>query len=101
VSALTNTLLAVFPSVLVIDEPDNGALLGNSLVIASQQPATLTDWESNTARLTHPLLIEMVRRAQGRVRLAHASAVSPWRDDLAPVEQMVHGLILRVLLAQP
>jgi len=42
-----------------------------------------------------------VRRVQGRVRLAHASAASPWRDDLAPVEQMVHGLILRVLLAPP
>ncbi len=101
VTALTNTLLAVFPSVLIIDEPNDGALLGNSLVIASQQPATLTDWEANTARLTHPLLVQVVQRTQGRIRLAHASAASPWRDDLAPVEQMVHGLILRVLLAQP
>ena len=58
-------------------------------------------WETNTGLLTHPLLVEMVRRAHGHVRLAHATALPPWRDDLAPVEQMVHGLILHYLLGQP
>lgn len=99
VDALSATLQAVFPSVLIIDEPDNGALLGNSLVIASPQPATLADWESNTVSLTHPLLAEMARRAHGHVRLAAAARMAPWRDDLAPVEQAVHGLILRYLSA--
>ena len=101
VDALTATLQVLFPSVLIIEEPTNGATLGNSLVIASQQPVTLADWETNTARLTHPLLVTVAQRARGHARLAPVTAAGkPWRDDLAPVEQTMHGLILRFLLAE-
>ncbi len=101
VNALSATLQTVFPSVLIIAEPTNGAALGNSLVIASRQPVTLADWEENTARLTHPLLVAVAARARGHVRLApRARPGAAWRDDLAPVEQTMHGLILRFLLAE-
>ncbi len=98
VDAFAATLQAVFPSVLILDEPSQGAVLGNSLVVASQARLTLADWEANTARLTHPLQVELAQRTHGQARLASPVAAPPWRDDQAPVEQLVHSMILRFLL---
>ncbi|RME86044.1 MAG: spermine synthase [Caldilineae bacterium] len=100
VDALAATLAQVFPSVYIIDEPTAGADLGNSLIVATKQAGTLEDYRRNTARLEHPLLQEMVRRAENHVRVAASGGVVLW-DDRAPVEQIVHGIVLRYMLGIP
>ena len=97
VDALSSTLAQVFPSVFVIDEPAVDQTFGNSLIVASMQPATLADYDANTADLPEPLLAEIARRAQPHVRMAHTDG-PVLRDDLAPIEQIVHGIVLRYLM---
>ncbi|MCP4165771.1 MAG: spermine synthase [Chloroflexi bacterium] len=98
VDALASTMAAVFPSVYVIDEPHFGADLGNSLVVATMQPTTLDDYLNNTQRLPEPLLAEIARRARPDVGYAKTDAPI-LSDDRAPIEQIVHGIVLRYLLA--
>lgn len=98
VDALAATLAAVFPSVFIIDEPAPPGFLGNSLVVASMQPATLADFLTNTASLPEPILAEMARRARPHVRLARTDGPI-LVDDRAPIEQIIHGIVLRYLMA--
>lgn len=99
VDALAATLSAVFPAVFIIDEPAPPGSLGNSLVVASMQPATLADFLANTAALPEPILAEVARRARSHVRLA-PNAGPILTDDRAPVEQIIHGIVLRYLTAR-
>ncbi|MCO6451354.1 MAG: fused MFS/spermidine synthase [Caldilineales bacterium] len=97
VDALASTMAQVFPSVLIIDEPMAGFDLGNSLVVASMQAATLDDFLANTADLPEPLLAEVARRARPNARAAVATG-PVLTDDLAPIEQIIHGIVLRYIL---
>lgn len=98
VDALAATVAQVFPSVYIIDEPDPGYGLGNSLVVGTVQPTRLENLRANAASLTQPMLVEMMRRALPHVRAAQPPPGTPvFTDDRAPVEQMVHGIILRFL----
>ncbi|MGC8879278.1 MAG: spermidine synthase [Anaerolineae bacterium] len=119
VNALASTLKAVFPSVFVLDEPELGRFTGNSLVIATQQPTHASNLAANVASMDHALLREVaarsliaplweVRCADGAVWVPASTAatfvpveacVTPFTDDWAPVEQVVHALILRYLLS--
>ena len=74
VDAIAATMQQVFPSVYIVDEPDNGSPLGNSLVVATRQPTTLADFRANLPAFDHPLLAEVARRAAPQVRLAAPSA---------------------------
>ncbi len=95
VDAIAATMTQVFPSVYVIDEPDNGSPLGNSLVVATRQPTGLADFTANLPAFDHPLLAEVARRAAPNARIAASPAAAPiFTDDRAPVEQVVHALIL-------
>lgn len=96
VDALAATLAAVFPAVFIIDEPAPPAALGNSLVVATVQPATLDDFLANTASLPEPMLAEVARRARAHVRLAPTGGLL-LTDDRAPIEQIIHGIVLRYL----
>jgi spermidine synthase len=99
VDAIAATMARVFPSVYVIDEPDQGSPLGNSLVIATGKPTSMDDLRSNLARFQQPLLAEVVRRAVPHARVSNPPVDAPvFTDDRAPVEQVVHQLILRHLL---
>jgi spermidine synthase len=106
VDAIAATMRQVFPSVYVIDEPDNplglpggGSDLGNSLVVATNQPTDLSDLQANLALFSDPLLAEVARRAAPHARIATPPAAAPvFTDDRAPVEQVVHRLVLRYLL---
>ena len=100
VDALAATLAQVFPSVYVVDESTEAFSLGNSLVVATMQPTTLADFERNAAALdpaTYPLLAEMARRASLTARPADTSG-PVLTDDKAPIEQIVHGIMLRYFL---
>jgi spermidine synthase len=100
VDALAATVAQVFPSVYVIDEPDPGYGLGNSLVVGTVQPTRLENLRANAAGLAQPMLVEMMQRALPRARAAQPPPGTPiFTDDRAPVEQVVHGIILRYLFA--
>jgi spermidine synthase len=97
VDALATTMAQVFPSVYVVDESTEAFSLGNSLVLATMQPTTLVDFQRNAAALDgdrYPLLAEMASRA-GRTARPAAGSGPILTDDKAPIEQIVHGIMLR------
>jgi spermidine synthase len=99
VDAVAATMQQVFPSVFVVDEPDEGSTLGNSLVVGTRQPATLDDFRANLPRFNQPLLAEIGRRMAPNVSIATPPPGTPlFIDDRAPVEQVVHNLVLRQML---
>jgi spermidine synthase len=100
IEALGATMKSVFPHVYVLDAPDYGSSLGNSLVIATKQPTRLDNFAQNTNQLQHPLLRVTAGRARSsRVWELQPPAAAPvFTDDKAPVEQVIHNLILRYML---
>ena len=101
VDAIAATMGQVFPSVYVVDEPDIGSPLGNSLVVATRQPTTLADLAANLPGFDHPLLAEVARRAAPQARTAEPPPGTPiFTDDRAPVEQVVHALVLKYMLGE-
>jgi spermidine synthase len=117
-NALASTLKSVFPSVFVLDAYDGGSELGNSLVVATMQPAKPADFVANIATLEQPLLKEVGSRSLDtkfwEVRCDETAAwqpansittgspvtacLEPFTDDRAPVEQVIHSLIFRYVL---
>ena len=97
VDAIIASIQPSFSSVFVIEEPNNGAILGNSLVVGTVQRVTLDDWIKNTRTLQNPLLVEVARRAQKNTREAKFVNEMAWTDDHAPIEQTVHALIFDFL----
>lgn len=101
VNAIAATLQTVFPSVYIVDEPHNDSSLGNSLVVATVRPTTLADLQANLPRFDQPLLAEVARRAAPQARPAAPPPNTPiFTDDKAPVEQVVHALVLRYVLGE-
>jgi hypothetical protein len=98
VDVLASTVKDVFPSVYVIDTPDYGSDLGNSLVVGTMKPTKLANFAANVALMDHPLLLDTAQRTLGHIREVEESTVV-FTDDKAPVERVVHGLILRYALA--
>jgi spermidine synthase len=100
VEALGTTMKSVFPNVYVFDVPDYGSLLGNSLVIATKQPTQIENFEYNVAQLQQPLLRIIANRSLGaRIWEFHPTDENlVFTDDKAPVEQVIHRLIVRYML---
>lgn len=100
VDALAATMAQVFPSVYVVDESTENWSLGNSLVVATMQPTTLDDFRRNAAAIdpaSQPALVELAGRAAHTARPA-SGAGTILTDDKAPIEQIVHGIMLRYFL---
>ena len=99
VDAIAATMQQVFSSVYIVDEPDNGSPLGNSMVVATRRPTTLADLRANLPAFDQALLAEVARRAAPQARIATPPSGTPiFTDDRAPVEQVVHALVLRHML---
>jgi spermidine synthase len=99
VDAIAATMARVFPSVYVVDEPAEGSPLGNTLVVGTRRPTTLDDFRANLPRFDHPLMAEVARGAAPQARPADPPPGAPvFTDDRAPVEQVVHRLVLRYML---
>ncbi len=100
VNALGATMKSVFPTVYVLDVPDYGSSLGNSLVIATKQPTQLDNFARNAGQLQHPLLRLVAARAlNARLWEFHPPEDAlVFTDDKAPVEQVIHNLIIRYML---
>lgn len=100
VEALAATMAQVFPSVYAVDPPDDGYSLGNTLLVATVQPTTLADFHANVAALdpaAQPLLAEVARRSLATAR-PFTAAGPVLTDDRAPIEQIVHAIVLRYFL---
>lgn len=101
VEALATTMSAVFPDVYVLDVPDYGSSLGNSLVIATRQPTHDDSILVNASRIEHPLLRVVADRTLHEARLWKFQPSEKglvFTDDKAPVEQVIHNLVIRYLL---
>lgn len=93
VDALAATMRQVFPSVYLIDHPNNA----NTLIIATNQPTQLEQIRANLTRLDDPNL--RVVAAQSFATLRVATQTEPiFTDDHAPVENLINQIILRYAL---
>ena len=100
VDALASTMLTVFPSVFIIHEPLYGHDLGNSIVVATNQPAQVENFAANMPLLAgRPVLQEVARRAAPYIVPARFTG-PVFTDDKAPVEQVVHSIIFRYALGR-
>jgi predicted membrane-bound spermidine synthase len=93
VDALASTLKAEFPSVFTVDLDWPGEDLVNVLVVATKQPTRLENLRLNTDLMTDPMLLEVAGDAISR-SAEYAETKVVFTDDRAPVEQVVHGLLL-------
>jgi predicted membrane-bound spermidine synthase len=117
VNGLASTMKVVYPSVYVLDAPDYGSDLSNSLVVGTVQPTRPDNLAANAALMENPLLQDVAARSLN-TRLWEVRCTSdeiwlpaspsttmvpieacmpPFTDDKAPVEQVVHGLIIRYM----
>lgn len=101
VDALTATLEQVFPAVYAIDEPGPPATLANTLLIAARTPVELSRVQATLRALPQALPDDFrafAQRAADETRAVVPPPDAPvFTDDKAPVEQVVHGIILDYL----
>jgi spermidine synthase len=93
VEALASTLKAEFPNVYLVDLEHAGQDLINVLVVGTKQPTRLENLAANTALMTDPILRQVAEESVPRAEEFTTPTVV-FTDDKAPVEQVVHGLIL-------
>ncbi len=93
IDVLSSTARAVFPHVYVIDTPDYGSTLGNSLVVATVADTRPENFGANLKLMDDPRLQEVANSALPTIQEVGAPTVV-FTDDKAPVEQVVHELIL-------
>jgi hypothetical protein len=70
------------------------ARFANSVIIGTNAPTSLGNFEVNTARLTNPLLQSIAQEsiAYGNMREERSRTVY-FTDDRAPVEQLIDQII--------
>jgi predicted membrane-bound spermidine synthase len=90
VEALAQTMRSVFANVYIIDTQR----FENSLVIGTNAPTSLSNFYSNAARLSNPLLKSIANAsiAYGHIREEKTTNVF-FTDDRAPVEQLIDQII--------
>ena len=90
VDALASTMAAVFPSVMLLDDPN----YTNTVVYASTEPTTVDDVTHNLGLVSAPLASDAARSALdvGKLRMSpyHGQV---YTDDLAPIEQLIDEII--------
>lgn len=104
VDALAATAQRVYPTVFVLDEPGPPGTLGNSLLVATKRAVTLEDTLlANAIHLPESLPVEFRDFVQEAIQVARPAmppADAPvFTDDHAPVERIVHSIILDFLSA--
>lgn len=90
VEALAQTMRSVFTNVYIIDTQR----FENSLVIGTNAPTLLSDFYSNTASLSNPMLKSIADASieYGHIREEKTTNVY-FTDDRAPVEQLIDQII--------
>jgi predicted membrane-bound spermidine synthase len=101
VDAMAATAGEVFPTIFLVDEPGPPHTLGNTLLVATVQPASLDNLHASIAALPASLpaaFRDFAAQAQGYARTAAPPSTTPvFTDDRAPVERIVHSIILDYL----
>lgn len=101
VDAMAATAGEVFPTIFLVDEPGPPHTLGNTLLVATVRPAGLDNLRANVAALPATLpaaFRDFAVQAQGYARAAAPPPGTPvFTDDRAPVERIVHSIILDYL----
>jgi spermidine synthase len=93
VQALASTLQAEFPNVYTVDLAQPGQDLINVLVVATKQPTSVDNLAANAALMSNSILQQVAGTSIPRAaEFTHPTMV--FTDDKAPVEQVVHHLIL-------
>jgi spermidine synthase len=94
VDALASTMAAVFPSVLLLDDPN----YTNTVVYGSTVPITVNDVTHNLGLVSAPLAGDAASSAlvQGRLRVSRYHG-QVYTDDLAPIEQLIDEIIFSYL----
>lgn len=95
VDALAATMRQVFPSVYLIDHPNNA----NTLIVATLQPTRLENFRVNVTQLSDPNLQIVAAQSLPTVRVA-TQTEPVFTDDHAPVESLINDIILRYALGQ-
>ena len=94
VDALASTMSAVFPSVLLLDDPN----YTNTVVYASTEAITVDDVSHNLQLVSAPLAVTAAASAldEGKLRMSpyHGQV---YTDDLAPIEQLIDEIIFGYL----
>ena len=93
VEVLASTLKTEFPNVYLVDLANPGQDLINVLVVATKQPTQLENLAENAALIDNPILKQVTEASIPRAEEFTEPSVA-FTDDKAPVEQIVHGLIL-------
>lgn len=90
VEALARTMRAVFPNVYIIDT----ARFENSIIIGTNTPTRLQNFNTNMVLMTNPLLegIASDSLVFGHVREEMVASVY-FTDDQAPIEQLIDSII--------
>jgi predicted membrane-bound spermidine synthase len=99
VEVLASTLKAEFANVYTIDLAEPGDDLINVLLVATVQPTSLENLEQNALLLTDPILQQVAGDSIPRAQ-EFLTPTMVLTDDRAPVEQVVHGLILSFLMGE-
>jgi predicted membrane-bound spermidine synthase len=99
VEALASTLKAEFPNVYLVDLVEPGIDTSNVLVVATKQSTRVENLEANAALMVHPILREVAQDSIPRA-VEFTEPTRIFTDDKAPVEQVVHGLILSFVTGQ-
>lgn len=99
IDELASTILAIFPSVHVVDLPYSY----NSLLFATVQPTDSANLLENFSQLqlsgtAHPLLLETMQIAIANLQPTPQSTIV-YTDDLAPVELVTNQLVLSYLFS--
>lgn len=95
VDALAATMRQVFPSVYLIDHPNNA----NTLIVATNAPTRLEDFRANVAQLTDANLRQVAAQSLPTARAA--TQTEPiFTDNHAPVENLINDIILRYAIGQ-
>ncbi len=96
VDALSATMRQVFPTVYLVDHPNNA----NTLIVATAGPSQLDDFRANVAQVRDPHLGIVAAQALPTARVA--TQTSPvYTDDRAPVENLINSIILRYAVGSP
>ncbi len=97
VEAMVTTMSAVWPQVLVLEEPVPEGVLGNVLVVGVREPASVGVFADNIAGLPGHLPEEFRAFAATTVEQIRVEGPNPdlriWTDDQAPIERIVHRIV--------
>jgi len=91
VEAIASTMVAVFPSVFLFDDPN----YANTIVYGATSRVTVDDVTHNLALESAPLVVDAAMSAldEGRLRPSDYQG-QVYTDDLAPIERLIDQIIL-------